>query len=246
MTSGSREAWPAATSSAEVAELDAALPDAELLLAIQALTVGGDLGRRVGIHDLERVTRLRHAAGTQHLHGCGRTGGLHGVAALVQHRPDATVVESADERVADPQRALLDEHGDDGALPDVELGLDDRALGRPIGVRLQLEHLGLEEHLLEQILDPLTGLGGNLGRRAPRRRSPPRCTLCCSSCCLTRPGSAAGRSTLLIATIIGTPAFLAWLIASIVCGMTESSAATIRMTMSVTSAPRARIAVKAA
>ena len=46
--------------------------------------------------------------------------------------------------------------------------------------------------------------------------------------------------------MIGTPAALAWLIASIVCGMTPSSAATTSTTMSVTLAPRARIAVKAA
>jgi hypothetical protein len=51
---------------------------------------------------------------------------------------------------------------------------------------------------------------------------------------------------LLIATIIGTFAALAWLIASTVCGMTPSSAATTRTTISVTDAPRARIAVKAA
>jgi hypothetical protein len=38
---------------------------------------------------------------------------------------------------------------------------------------------------------------------------------------------------------------LAWLIASIVCGITPSSAATTSTTMSVTLAPRARIAVKA-
>ena len=58
-------------------------------------------------------------------------------------------------------------------------------------------------------------------------------------------GFACGRSHLLIATIIGTPAFLACEIASIVCGMTESSAATTSTTMSVTCAPRARIAVNA-
>lgn len=52
-------------------------------------------------------------------------------------------------------------------------------------------------------------------------------------------------STLLIATIIGTPAALAWLIASMVWGITLSSAATTRTTMSVTQ-PRARIEVKAA
>ena len=48
-----------------------------------------------------------------------------------------------------------------------------------------------------------------------------------------------------MATMIGTPAFLAWLIASTVCGMTWSSAATTSTTMSVTCAPRARMAVKA-
>ena len=58
-------------------------------------------------------------------------------------------------------------------------------------------------------------------------------------------GLADGLSILLIATMIGTPARLAWLIDSIVCGMTPSSAATTSTAMSVAWAPRARIAVKA-
>ena len=62
----------------------------------------------------------------------------------------------------------------------------------------------------------------------------------------TRSGLASGLSILLMATIIGTFAALAWLIASTVCGMTPSSAATTSTTMSVTLAPRARIAVNAA
>jgi ABC-type antimicrobial peptide transport system ATPase subunit len=56
---------------------------------------------------------------------------------------------------------------------------------------------------------------------------------------------ASGLSILLIATMIGTLAAFAWSIASLVCGMTPSSAATTRMTMSVTRAPRARISVNA-
>ena len=48
-----------------------------------------------------------------------------------------------------------------------------------------------------------------------------------------------------IANTIGTPAAEAWLIASMVCGMTASSAATIIIAISVTLAPRARIAVNA-
>ena len=45
--------------------------------------------------------------------------------------------------------------------------------------------------------------------------------------------------------MIGTPAARAWSSASTVCGITPSSAATTNTTMSVTSAPRARIAVNA-
>ncbi len=49
-----------------------------------------------------------------------------------------------------------------------------------------------------------------------------------------------------MATMRGTPAALAWEIASTVWGMTPSSAATTSTTMSVTLAPRARMEVKAA
>ena len=79
--------------------------------------------------------------------------------------------------------------------------------------------------------------------------SPPKdstCTSYCNSSVRTRSALASGLSILLIATIIGTLAALAWLIASMVCGITPSSAATTRITMSVTLAPRARIAVNAA
>ena len=79
--------------------------------------------------------------------------------------------------------------------------------------------------------------------------SPPRLSTtisCCSSSLITRCGSAPGLSILLTATMIGAPAALAWLMASIVCGMTPSSAATTSTTMSVMLAPRARMAEKAA
>ncbi len=61
----------------------------------------------------------------------------------------------------------------------------------------------------------------------------------------TLSGLAPGLSILLTATTIGTCAAWAWLMASTVCGMTPSSAATTRIATSVSSAPRARIAVKA-
>ena len=66
-----------------------------------------------------------------------------------------------------------------------------------------------------------------------------------ANCCFTRSGLAPGLSILLMATTIGTPAARAWSIASRVCGITPSSAATTRTVISVTCAPRARMAVKA-
>ena len=61
----------------------------------------------------------------------------------------------------------------------------------------------------------------------------------------TRVGSAPSLSILLTATRIGTSAALAWSIASSVCGLAPSSAATTMTAMSVTWAPRARMAVNA-
>ncbi len=68
---------------------------------------------------------------------------------------------------------------------------------------------------------------------------------CSTSCWRTRSGFAFSRSTLVIATTIGTSAARAWLIASMVWGITPSSAATTRTATSVASAPRLRIAVNA-
>ena len=50
---------------------------------------------------------------------------------------------------------------------------------------------------------------------------------------------------MLIATTTETPAALAWLIASTVCGIIPSSAATTRIAISVAIAPLARIVVNA-
>ena len=61
----------------------------------------------------------------------------------------------------------------------------------------------------------------------------------------TRSGCAPSLSILLTATSIGTSAAFAWSIASRVCGITPSSAATTMTAMSATWPPRARMAVNA-
>ena len=65
------------------------------------------------------------------------------------------------------------------------------------------------------------------------------------NCCRTLSGLAPCLSILFIATTRGTPADFMWSMASRVCGITPSSAPITRITMSVTSAPLIRIALKA-
>ena len=115
----------------------------------------------------------------------------------------------------------------------------------PVRIGLEVEDLGLELQALEQLVEALAGLGRDLefeGLAAHRFDH----DLVLRSSVRTRCGLASGLSILLMATISGTLAALACAIASTVCGMTPSSAATTSTTMSVTLAPRARMAVKAA
>ena len=69
---------------------------------------------------------------------------------------------------------------------------------------------------------------------------------CFWSICFTRSGLAVGLSHFVMATMICTPAWRANLIASSVCGMMPSSAAMMITAMSVSCAPRWRIALNAA
>jgi len=66
---------------------------------------------------------------------------------------------------------------------------------------------------------------------SPHRSS--GCSHCAASCPLISSILLVHKSIFVIATIIGTPASLAWFIASIVCGLIPSSAATTMTTISV-------------
>jgi hypothetical protein len=147
-------------------------------------------------------------------------------------------------QVADTERAPLHQHGGDRAAAAIELGFDHGAFGRPVRVGLEIEDFRLQGRCFEQ-LSMLSSWSRTPRCRAPGRRA-------------TRPGSRAAA--------IGAHPFglgvrpvdlvdrhddrhlrsLGVVNRLTVCGMTPSSAATTSTTMSVTLAPRARIAVKAA
>jgi hypothetical protein len=54
-------------------------------------------------------------------------------------------------------RSRLNQHGRDRALAPIETRLDDRTLGRRVHRRLQLQHLGLQQHVLEKTVHALAG-----------------------------------------------------------------------------------------
>jgi hypothetical protein len=127
----------------------------------------------------------------------------------------------------------------------IELGFDDGAFGRAVRIGLQVEHFGLQQDGFEQLVEAGAFLSPTLRRRAfAAHRFDEHFVLQQLGADALRIG--VGLSILLIATMIGTPAALACLMDSIVCGITPSSAATTRMAMSVACAPRARMAVNAA
>ena len=122
----------------------------------------------------------------------------------------------------------------------VHLGLQAGAVGRPVGIGLVVVQLRHREQRAQQVLD--AGALGGAGPDDFRVAAPfagQQLVLGELIEDYTIDGSRPGRSILFNATTIGTPAAArAWLMASSVCGMTPSSAATTSTAMSVTLAPR--------
>ena len=110
---------------------------------------GGLLVRR----GAELVTGLGHGRQTEHLDRRRRTGRLHLLALVVDHRPHAAPGRAGHDRVADVELALVDEDRGDGTPTDVELGLEHDALGPPVRVGPELLELGHDEQLVEQVVD---------------------------------------------------------------------------------------------
>src|SRR3954451_476271 len=124
----------------------------------------GDLpGDAVLVDDQERVTGAGHRGEAHDLHGAGRQGLLELGAVLVEQRPHAPVGVAGHDRVADPQRAALDQDGGHGTPALVQLALDDDALGVLLGVGPQVQGgVGGEQDRREQVLETLTGGRGDV------------------------------------------------------------------------------------
>ena len=102
------------------------------------------------LHNEQLVARHRNALESKNLNGDRWTSALHRLAALVEQRAYAPRVHATDEVVADLERAALNEHRRDGTLARIQLRLDDGALRPLVRIRLEIENLGLQQHLIEQ------------------------------------------------------------------------------------------------
>src|SRR5699024_9145649 len=93
--------------------------------ALGGLPLLGDLARgALVLGDQEGVTGSGHRGQAQHLDRTGRTRLGDVLAVLVEHGAHSAVAAAADDRVADPQGALLDQHRGDRAAALVEVRLD--------------------------------------------------------------------------------------------------------------------------
>src|SRR5215217_7498714 len=93
-------------------------------------------------------------------HRLGRDGGLDLLAVLVEHGPDPPEGGAGGDRVPDVQGAPADQDGRHRAAALVQVGLDDRALGAPVGVGLEVQlDVGDQQDGLDQGVEALLGLG---------------------------------------------------------------------------------------
>src|SRR5215218_7080997 len=94
------------------------------------------------------------------LHRLRGDGGGDLLAVLVEHGPDPPEGGAGGDRVADVERAPADQDGGDRAAALVQVRLDDRPLGAPVGVGLEVQlDVGDQQDGLDQGVEVLLGLG---------------------------------------------------------------------------------------
>src|SRR5690242_3318714 len=145
----------------QVLERDPPSTLGELGDALARLAALGDLpGHPVVGDDQEVVARAGYGGQAEHLDRTGRQSLGDGLVVLVQHGPDPAVRLTADDRVADVQRAALYQHRGHRATALVQVALDGHPLGVLVRVGPQVElGVGGQDDRLEQVLQ-----AGPLGR----------------------------------------------------------------------------------
>ena len=147
---------------ANLLQSDAVL-GADTLLTLQLQSLVGYLAHLLlAVHHVEGVACLRRTVQTQQRGSPRRAYALDLAAALVGEVLHTTVACAGNHVVADVQRAVAHQDGGHIAASPVERRLDNGAGGLAVGVGLQLQHVGLQQHLLQQVVDANALLGGDI------------------------------------------------------------------------------------
>src|SRR5215470_6710882 len=117
--------------------------------------------RHVG-DDLEQVARRRRAFQSDHFDRRSRGGLFHAPASIVEQRADSAEVLAGDERIADAQRAVLDQRRRHRASPAVELRFEHRASRLAIRIGFEVENVRRQQNHFEQSVDVLSLLRRDL------------------------------------------------------------------------------------
>lgn len=210
------------------------------------LTLLGNLasGTIIG-GDQEEVTGGGHGGQAQHLNRCGRTGRFHRLTVLVEHGTHAAVRSAGHDGIAHVERTLLNQHSGHGTTTLVESGFDGGTTGVHVGVGAEVQlSVSREQHGFEQLVDVQVLLGGDVDEHGVATiLFRDQAELGELAADLLRVGT--GHIDLVdghddrhlggLSVVDGLNGL----------GITPSSAATTRIATSVSSAPRARMAVNA-
>ena len=118
----------------------------------------GLAGDALVLDDAQQLAGSRRLVEAEDLDRHARPGLADALAVVVVQRLDLAPGVRRDDGVADVQRASLDEHRGHRAAADVQPRLDDHAAGGRVRIGLQLEHVGLQQQHLEQLVEVLLGL----------------------------------------------------------------------------------------
>src|SRR5512132_2810070 len=130
-----------------------------------------DVACRALVLDLaDVVARVRGRRPAEDLHRLAGPGLLHCLPVLVEHRADLRPRGAGHDRVADVERAALDEHARDRSTALVQVRLEHDPAGAPDRVALELLEIGHQQDRVEQVVQVGPRLGGDvddLDRPAP-------------------------------------------------------------------------------
>ena len=133
------------------------------MFALQLFTLVSNLTCFLfGVHHMERVARRRCAIQTQDGGRFGRPDFFHALVTLVEHGFHTAVIRTGQHDVAHVQRSVGHEHRGHITTSFVQGRFDDGPRGLTVRVGFQVEHLGFEKHLLQQLVHADAFLGRNV------------------------------------------------------------------------------------